>query len=118
MEHSWMKNDFVKFVESLIAEGGIWYGKPIVWAGNYADGEKDKNGKPLTNTYNGRKYKLNLYSMVKTKIAPTCELKDYKPKHYRYVINETKKCFIDKNKVKEDTDGWKIHPLPLMTCEG
>jgi hypothetical protein len=36
----------------------------------------------------------------------------------RYVVNHTKKEFIDKNRVLKDTDGYKIHPLPLMTCEG
>jgi len=34
MEHSWMKNPFVAFIEKvLIAEP-----KPLVWAGDYADG--------------------------------------------------------------------------------
>ena len=30
MEHSWMKYPFVKFVENLIAEDGVWHGKRIV----------------------------------------------------------------------------------------
>lgn len=117
MEHSWMKNHFVQFVESLLVEGGIWNGKPIVWAGDYADGEKDKNGNPLTYKEGENEYDLTLYNMTKIKLEPE-DIKDFKPKFYRYLINETKKCFIDKTKVPEDNDGWKIHPLPLMTCEG
>jgi hypothetical protein len=34
-----------------------------------------------------------------------------------YVINHTKKSFVDKTKVP-NRDGWRIHPLPLLTCEG
>jgi hypothetical protein len=34
-----------------------------------------------------------------------------------FVINHTKKQFINKAKVP-NKDGWRIHPLPLMTCEG
>jgi len=30
MEHSWMKNPFVKTVESLLAEGGKWFANRIV----------------------------------------------------------------------------------------
>ena len=35
----------------------------------------------------------------------------------RYVINHDTKEYVDKNNVP-DKDGWKIHPLPLLTCEG
>lgn len=104
MEHSWVGNPFVKFVESLIAKGGDWYGKPIVWAGDYAEPEPE----PESDVYR------NLYDLHKKEIKSK---EGYKEKHYRYVINLTKKCFVDKSKVP-DFDGWKIHPLPLLTCEG
>jgi hypothetical protein len=35
----------------------------------------------------------------------------------RYLVNHTKKEFVDKNKLKTD-GGWVIHPLPLLTCSG
>lgn len=101
MEHSWMKNEMVMFVESLIAEGGAWFGKPLVWAGDYADKEKDSTH--------------NLYQLVNGEVTPDA---GYKTKHYRYIINKTKKCFVDKTNVPEDNVGWQIHPLPLLTCEG
>ena len=107
MEHSWINNPFVKFVESLIAKGGDWYGKPIVWVGDYAETEVEVE-------VDGNAYKHNLYSFAEEKINPK---EGYKEKYYRYVINLTKKCFVDKNKVP-DFDGWKIHPLPLLTCDG
>lgn len=115
MEHSWMKNKFVNFVESLIAEGGQWNGKPLVWAGDYADCELDENGKEMKTIRDGEEYDLNLYSLKQYHIQPP---ENFTPKHYRYLINETKKCFVDKNNCPKDKDGWRIHPLPLLTCEG
>lgn len=116
MEHSWMKNDFVKFVESLLAEGGAWHGQPICWAGDYADPEKDENGEVMRHTYEGKEYDTNLHDLAENKIAPN-EAKKFRGKHYRYLINEDRKEFVDKTKVP-DMDGWSIHPLPLLTCEG
>lgn len=114
MEHSWVKNPFVKFIESLLAEGGAWHGSPIVWAGDYADSEKDKQGNIIEVTEEGVTYEANLYFLATVEVKPEGTPK---PKHYRYLINETDKTFVDKNKVP-DNDGWRIHPLPLLTCEG
>lgn len=106
MEHSWMKNPMVNAVESLLAEGEPFHKSKIVWAGDYADGEPNSDGTE------GR----NLYSLCKddTKIRPD-EVEDMK---YQYLINHTKMEYVDKLKVPEDKDGWRIHPLPLLTCEG
>lgn len=114
MEHSWLKNPFVKFVESLLVEGGAWHGSPIVWAGDYADPELNEQGEPLQITEEGVTYEANLNFLATVEIKPEENLK---LKHYRYLINETDKTFVDKNKVV-DNDGWRIHPLPLLTCEG
>jgi hypothetical protein len=38
-------------------------------------------------------------------------------KKYQYILNHTTKQFVDKTKVPIN-DGWQIHPLPLLTCEG
>lgn len=114
MEHSWVKNPFVKFVESLLAEGGAWHGSPIVWAGDYADPELNEQGDPIQITKEDKTYEANLYMLSDVEIKP-----EEKPKlkYYRYLINETDKTFVDKNKLV-DNDGWRIHPLPLLTCEG
>lgn len=106
MEHSWIGNNFVQLVENLLIPNGAWYKARIVWAGDYADPEfEDLEG-----------YEITLYSLCedKNKINPT----EFKlSKQYCYIVNHTKKQFVDKNKVP-DKDGWKIHPLPLLTCEG
>jgi len=98
MEHSWMKNTFVKAFESLIK------GNPqrVVWSGDYAD------------ACNGRK--TNLYDRCtdSNKVNPT---DTYTDTETRYVVNHSKKTYVDKTKVVNN-GGWKIHPLPLLTCEG
>jgi len=98
MEHSWMENSFVKSFELLI------HNKPqrVVWAGDYAD----KCEGMKTNVYDRCKDTL--------KVKPEYELSVLDS---RFVINHSKKLFVDKTKVP-DSDGWRIHPLPLLTCDG
>lgn len=110
MEHSWLTNDFVAVVENLIKKGGAWYGNRIVWAGDYADDEEGTE--------------RNLYNLIGTdgiKIVPPkvkCDKKN------RYLVNLDKNEFVDLTKVPKSTadwmdgEGWRIHPLPLLTCEG
>jgi hypothetical protein len=102
MEHSWITNDFVGLVERLIAKGGDWYKTRIVWAGDYAEGEKNDK-------------KPNLYHAIKNKINPTFE--PLKGRKLRFLKNLDTKEFVDLNNVPGN-DGWFIHPLPLLTCEG
>ena len=101
MEHSWIKNNFVQTVESLITKDGAWSGCSLVWAGDYADNEEGKE--------------QNLYMIADEKDPINPIESDI---NYRYLINHSKRLFIDKNKGVKDNDGWTIHPLPLMTCEG
>ena len=52
-------------------------------------------------------------------IAKEIQLKDYpEGSSGRYIVNHTKKEYVDKDIVPEDKEGWKVHPLPLLTCEG
>jgi hypothetical protein len=112
MEHSWIGNKFVGVVEDLIAEDGAWHGDRIVWAGDYADNEKNR--------------KNNLFCMTDTKkglkISPTPT-----KNKYRFVLNLDTKEFVDTEKiplsdvyVDENGKEWpyQIHPLPILTCEG
>lgn len=118
MEHSYRRNNFVNAFETLIADNP----QRVVWAGDYADNEPDqtltvKEEKEL----NGIKYlvdveeEVNLYCLCddSTKIIPKARRKEY-----RFVINHTKKCYVDKRKVPKFNDGWQLHPLPILTCEG
>jgi hypothetical protein len=118
MEHSYRKNDFVNAFETLIADNP----QRVVWAGDYADNEPDqtltvKEEKEL----NGIKYlvdveeEVNLYCLCddSTKIIPKARRKEY-----RFVINHTKKCYVDKRKIPKFNGNWQLHPLPILTCEG
>jgi len=103
MEHSYIGNNFVGMVERLLSDGNMWHMRPLVWAGDYADTDKFQ----LHNLYE----QCDEYNQFKNK-------KELKPLNVRYIINHTKKEFVDKNKVPKDKDGWRVHPLPLLTCEG
>lgn len=117
MEHSWIGNDFVGAVESLLVKGGAWYMDRIVWGGDYADHELDESGND-TGT--------NLFGLIDD---DTQKLRPNVPKRkFRYIVNLDTREFVDKNKVpvseywEDPKTGIKhpfsIHPLPLLTCEG
>jgi hypothetical protein len=118
MEFSWIGNNFVGTLESLInKENGKYAYYPIIVAGDYADEEP----------YSLNGEKLNLYDIATdygTKIGPQDAPE---PKHYRYIINEDKKVFIDCERVKiSDTYTndkgevyeYRVHPLPILCCDG
>lgn len=102
MEHSYLNNSFVMAVETLLIEGGKWYKNPIVWAGDYAPNEEN--------------VKHNLFSLCKdeNKLTPA---EPQTMDKFRYIVNHTKKLYVDKTKVP-GKDGYFIHPLPLLTAEG
>lgn len=104
-EHSWIGNNFVRAFESLI------YKNPqiVVWAGDYAD------------HCTGRKSNVYQRCLDKLEVQPQTTLTE---EDCRFVVNHTKKEFVDTSKVKQITADWaqeydyRIHPLPLLTCEG
>jgi len=100
MEHSWMKNEFVKSFENMIYKNPM----PVTWCGDYAD------------AVDGSEDGDNFYGLCedKTNLTPTTELGEHKS---RYVINHDTLEYVDKTKVP-NKDGWQIHPLPLLTAEG
>ena len=134
MEHSWMKNDFVGFIESLLKRGMPFHKSSIVWAGDYADEEPFESiPKQVIDSLVVSGYDLaglqkdgaNLQSIAEhsaPKLRPNThkieDFKIHKASETRYLVNHDKKQFVDKTKVPTDSDGWKIHPLPLLTCEG
>jgi hypothetical protein len=100
MEHSWIGNKFVASFESLIRN------KPtrVVWAGDYAD--EEKTGKSL---YSISSDNENL------KVIPELRVNLIES---RFIINHSKELFVDKRNCPKDKDGWRIHPLPLLTSDG
>jgi hypothetical protein len=101
MEHSYIGNDFVETVEQLLTSGNSWQKTRIVWAGDYMD-----DGLFVDDL------SVNLHGYAHDnfdKISPKFENLSIG----RYLVNHSKKEFVDKNKLEGD-----IHPLPLLTCSG
>jgi len=96
MEHSYLKNNFVNAVETLLINKAT----KLVWAGDYAE-------EVIPQTRNT--YELAGSSPRLTPEEPTYIM----PIEYPYLINETKKQYVDKLVCPNN-----IHPLPLLTSEG
>lgn len=121
MEHSWMKNPLVQAVETLLMPEHKWHKSPIVWAGDYADGELDEQGNPLMERWTDdsgkeREAEINLYSQCDDEYKLYPREREV-PKEFKYIVNHTKKEYVNKDSVPNN-DGWRIHPLPVLTCEG
>ena len=100
MAHSYFDNYFVSNFEYQLTPDGMFYRSRVVWAGDYADEEEDEEAFE----------KKNLYNLCKQN-ETHMPLPHHDTSSYRYLINHTKKLYVDK---KEEI----IHPLPLLTCEG
>lgn len=98
MEHSWKRNPMLLTIMDKIKHFGR---VRVVWAGDYAD--EEPNGKNLYRIISD----LGIYT--KCSIPPTTQC--------RYIINHDKKEYVDLDACP-DNDGWVIHPLALLTCEG
>ncbi len=102
MGHSYIEDPFTETVESHFMPGEKFYKHRLVWAGDYADPEKVG--------------KENLYVLAKPKFENPRH--STVPKMFRYLVNHSKQVYLDKTKQEQDEDGYQIHPLPLLTCEG
>lgn len=114
MEHSYIGNNFVSAVENLLIAGGAWYKNSIVWAGDYADEEPENEWTNVQDEYPNK----SIYSIIGTdenEIQPEVVYRDAKN---RWLCNWSKMEFVDLEAVESKDDDWKIHPLPLLTCEG
>jgi len=118
MEHSWLKNDMVNAVANLLREGNPWFKTSIVWAGDYGDENKFLTPEQIKE-YKAVNpdYEANLYSYVGEYGS---EVKPRNPRKIigRWLINHTKKERVSLTGLPKDSDGWRIHPLPLLTCNG
>lgn len=100
-EHSFVGNNFVCTVEFELTPLGAYHKRRVVWAGDYADEEVCGE---------------NLYHLCSEHDMIAPHMKGLL-EEYRYVVNHSKKQFVDKKKVPS-RDGYALHPLPLLTCEG
>jgi len=101
-EHSYLGNNFVSTFEYGLSPDGPHHKSRVVWAGDYADADPNQEN--------------NLYRMCDEYNMINPQEKD--TTIYRYIINHSKKQFVDKMASKAEEEGMKYHPLPLLTCEG
>jgi hypothetical protein len=103
-EHSYIGNNFVEAVEYLLSPLGMFHKSRLVWSGDYADAEPetDKNLYEISydELHEGRKSHPQRYDMSM----------------YRFIVNHTKKLYVDKNLGL--TGSYDFHPLPLLTADG
>ena len=107
-EHSYLQNNFVQAFEFLLAPDQQYHKTRVVWAGDYADNEPESE--------------YNLYRMCTDDLTDDLKIHPeylYSTREYPYIVNHTKKQFVDKRKNIDTRDGaLGLHPLPLLTCEG
>ncbi len=111
MEHSYINNKFMNAIEFIISKHGIFYKSRIIWAGDYADsynGEVNKDGE-----------ELNLYHLSEQQVNKniTYDVSIDNMDKYRFIVNHTKKLYVDKQKCEENSYGLCIHPLPLLVSD-
>jgi len=143
MEHGWMRNPLVNAVMRLLTPDERWYKSRIVWAGDYDEEKRFVHPSTVRGYVNWYKKAYteyyehdpnsafpNLYSVChegeyyKNKPAITFTsfkkvndepLSNTEMKEFIYLINHTKKQFVDLSKCP-DNDGWIVHPLPVLTA--
>jgi hypothetical protein len=104
MEHSYLGGIGVGTFEWELTPEGRHHMSRVVWCGDYADVEPGL-GKNLHLICNERNDLM---------LTPTAVTLGEHP----FLVNHTKRQFVDKSKVPKGLGGFQIHPLPLLTCEG
>jgi hypothetical protein len=104
MEHSYLGGIGVGTFEWELTPEGRHHMSRVVWCGDYADAEPGL-GKNLHLICNERNDLM---------LTPTAVTLGEHP----FLVNHTKRQFVDKSKVPKGLGGFQIHPLPLLTCEG
>lgn len=115
MEHSWLGNKFVNTVISLLSPGGTWYRTRLVWAGDYMDNEdflsEFPEAKPNENLHTfATDNPGSGFTQIRPNVADGPEL--------TVIVNHTLGEYVWLKKLAKDSDGWCVHPLPLLTSKG
>lgn len=107
MEHSYLGNKFMHAIEWLLSPEGHFYKSQLVWAGDYADPERDEASEA---------YGKTLHEVSQTledrEILP--DPKQFNPNDYPYLVNHTRKEYVK----KESRGAFTPHPLSILTAEG
>ena len=134
MEHSYVHNKYVSAFMHLVHELDTdQSGLPCVWCGDYADTFATE-GLPLIERINPDTQESEVvggfqacneacdwmgeYGDKKSnEYLDVIELVKGAPKHYyNYIINHTKKQYVEVPKY--DKTKWQIHPLPILLSDG
>ena len=115
MEHSWIGNSFMLYVQQLLAPGNSWHKTKIVWTGDYSDKELF-TGDP----------ERNLYDLAADEFTDLSNTPVIDGPQTKYIVNHSKNVYIDLSEVPsvkvlhndEEESGWRIHPLPVLTSSG
>lgn len=112
MEHSWWLNPFVSTICKKLLKNPM----KVVWVGDYADDADVTNGieKAELARLHKKAWAGKGYGIKKNELF----LNDYLMRYY--LVNHTKKIYLDCDEYYNDcvSDGWCIHPLPLLTAIG
>ena len=95
VEHSYVDNEFMEAVESLICPTGMFYKSRVVWAGDYGDSEPGAGGK-------------NLYELIEGRPESRPHVQGNNSE-YLFVVNHSKQQYMFNNQ--------HLHCLPIMTTE-
>jgi len=111
MESAWIGNSYINHILNFIILNPVH----VTWAGDYADEYIPEGDNDLINEYEYvRKHEKN---EIKKK-----PMLSKLPVGFTYIINHTKKKWLDLNDYLVDDYGdpetWIVHPLPLLTADG
>jgi len=98
MEHSYIRNPYVSAVMDKLFRNPL----QLVWAGDYADKEDE--------------HKKNIFRICR-KLKPRVTQK-HSNEEFKYIINHTKRVFVDISNVQPNEYGYRINPLPILTADG
>jgi hypothetical protein len=115
MEHSWINQSYMLYVQQLLAPGNPWHKTSIVWTGDYSD-------KGLFTEDPER----NLYDLAADEFTNLSDTPITDGPQTRYIVNHSKNVYIDLSEVPcitilhNDLEErkWKIHPLSILTSSG
>lgn len=112
MEHSYIGNQYMSAVEWLLSPNGHFWKSRLVWAGDYADPEHHDSYP------DGKLVAVTLQELAEKEPEKEMTPAPKDMSKYRYLVNHTKKQYVDKSEAPTDSNGFRIHPLSLLTAEG
>jgi hypothetical protein len=112
MEHSYIGNEYTSAVEWLLSPKGHFWKSRIVWAGDYADPEHHDSYP------DGKLVAVTLHELAEEEPEKEMVPSPKNMSEYHYIVNHTKQQYVDKSEALTDSNGFRIHPLPLLTAEG